>query len=254
MKAVPILAVTSTLALAAAIYLFVRVDELEGQLKTRRGGGVSNGAAFDEAALEERIFERLALRGARAPDRPPAAEVGDRAVVESEWEGSASPVSSSAGDAADAAEAGDLPPAIAGREMEVFRRNVRKANALNQEEDRVQRVVDSLDRLVSENKIAALEGKQKKMVALTLIGARDRLPEVWRKLRSDPALRDLPREERGALFRQEVESLRVEAQKELEEFVPAADAKTILDDSLRTGRGFGGGFDRGPRPPSRPGR
>jgi hypothetical protein len=254
MKAVPILAVTSTLALAAAIYLFVRVDELEGQLRTRRGGGVANGTAVDEAALEERILERLSRRGARAPDRPPAAEVGDRAVVASEWEGSASPAGSAPVAAADPEEAGDLPAAIAGREMEVFRRNVRKANALNQEEDRIRRVVDSLDRLVSENKIAALDKGQKKQIALTLVSARERIPEVFRTLRSDPALRELPREERTNAWRQGMESVRIEAQKELEEFVPAADAKTILDDSLRTGRGFGGGFDRGPRPPSRPGR
>jgi hypothetical protein len=74
------------------------------------------------------------------------------------------------------------------------------------------------------------------------MSAREKIPDIFRQFRSNPEMRDLPREERGRVIQAEFEVLRAEAQKDLEEYVPAADAKTIIEESLR-GMGFPG---RGP--------
>jgi len=123
--------------------------------------------------------------------------------------------------------------------MELFRRRVRRAEELNSAEERFRRVAERIDRLVQSNRIAPLSPKQKKFVAKTLLDTRRAIPNIWRKIRENNDLGNMSREERGQLIRSEYEGLRVEAQKALEETIPAADAKTILDDSMQD-RGFGG--------------
>ena len=73
------------------------------------------------------------------------------------------------------------------------------------------------------------------------------VPDVWRKLRETNDLRNMSRDERTAVMRTGFDNLRVEAQKSLEDVMPAADAKTIIEDAIGGGdRGMWGGM-RGPR-------
>ncbi|MHC4933313.1 MAG: hypothetical protein ACYTGV_14105, partial [Planctomycetota bacterium] len=140
---------------------------------------------------------------------------------------------------------------LQGPEMETFRKNVRKANELNQEEVRLNAVADRLDELVANNKIGAVTKKQKKLIAGVLVQASEEGRTRMRRFWGNPELRSLPREERGALMRSEWESIQETTLKGLEQIVPAADAKTIVDDGLRSvmgrGMGMGGGPSRGPR-------
>jgi len=240
MKAVPILAITNTVALALVLMLYVQQNELESKLRTARSGPRSTATSVDEAALEARLLETLRgqVPGASRAASPAAEETVGEARVSSE--GGETP------DLGSAPEGEQSPDTtLRGAPMERFRANVRRANELNREADRVNRVVSTLDRLASENKIASLNPSQKKVVASAVLSAADKVPDIWRKFRGNPELRSLPREERGAMMREAYDALRAEAQTTLENVVTAADAKTILDEGLREARGPWRGRDSG---------
>jgi len=241
MKAIPILVITNALALALAIFLFVKQGSLETQLSSRRSDVSARSDAGDASRLALRIDElerRLEAQGAglaardAGADRPAAAGTTGEggapafAAPESE-EGTGPAVEPGAG------------VAFEPQEMEVFRQKVRKALELNAEEDQVTRVAERLDQLVEQNRIAPLSPRQKEAVARIYLEHQRRMPMVWQKLRESGAFENTPREQRGELVRAEYDNLRAEAQRALEDLMPAADAKTIVDEALAQ-RGFGG--------------
>jgi len=251
MKAVPILVVTNALALGLVVLLFIQQSDLESQLNSTRTTTARRADVTEEEGVQDRIARLERLMRARSEEgggpEPLPAEI---ALGEELPTGAGGPALSG-GAASAAAEGADSEYGSFGpQEMDRFRKNVRRANELNSEEDQVGRVVDRIDSLVSENKIAPLTKKQKSSVARTILSTREKVPTIFRRLRESGAFSDVPREERGQLIRTEFENLRIEAQKELENTVPAADAKTILDDSLGDrgmwrGMGDMGGRGRG---------
>jgi hypothetical protein len=248
MKAVPILVVTNALALGLVVVLFVQQGDLESQLNATRTPTARHTDVVEEGAVEDRIarLERLLkATGGGADvgfDLPEGPGPGGEPAMAAD--GPAAGGEAEAGAEAGVESGGAYDP----QEMERFRKKVRRAIELNGQEDRVTRVVDRLDGLISENKIAPLTPKQKTSVAETILAAQQKIPEVFRRLRESGSFNDVPREERRQLVRAEIDSLRGETQKELESTVPAADAKTIMDDYLSDMfRGPGrGGFGRPP--------
>lgn len=258
MKAVPILVITNALALGLVVLLFVQHSDLESQLSSTRTPAARRAEVVAESGVEDRIARLERLMRARTGeaggmDPSPAGEESAAGAEVVAQEGEAASATGTEPGAAD----GDL-ASYDPAEMDRFRKKVRRAIELNAEEDQVTRVVDRLDGLVSENKIAPLTSKQKTSVAQTILSTRSKVPTIFRRLRESGAFGDVPREERGQLIRAEFDSLRAEAQKELENTVPAADAKTILEDSLgdrgmwrgfgdmgRRGRGSSGGRSAG---------
>jgi hypothetical protein len=260
MKAVPILIVTNALALGLVVLLFVQQSDLESQLNSTRTTTARRADVAEEEGVQDRIARLERLMRARGGGEggglePLPAETAAGEALPT-GPGDAAPDSDAAAAAAEGADAeyGSQSP----QEMERFRKKVRKAIELNSEEDQVGRVVDRIDSLVGENKIAPLTAKQKTTVARMILSTQRKVPNVFRRLRESGAFHDVPREERGQLIRAEFENLRVEAQKELENVVPAADAKTILDTSLGgdrgmwrgMGQGGGGGRSRGTSRPA----
>lgn len=245
MKIVPILAITNALALGLAIYVYVEQG-------ANRGGSLRSDIVrtdpIEAARLEMRIHD-LEL-AARMREAPPAqeAQVADPVAPASS---DTPPLASGlpAGERADPAAAKvEFNP----REMETFRKKVRKANELNDAEEQKNRIVEGVDRLVKENKIAPLTPAQKEKLADTVIVSRKKGLDMWRKLREAGALEGTNREDRGRVVRQEMETLRTETQRALEEFMPAVDAKTYLDETTRDQmRGFGG-FGAAPQAPALP--
>ncbi len=255
MKAVPILALTNAAALALVILLYVQQEDLKTQIGgnrnsgSQRGSGVAERNLGDAAELADRldrIERRLANRestaasavGVEAKAPPTGARTGSGGVP-AEGHASASPEA-----------AGQLPPLdppadFDPQEMETFRKKVSIANEINSKEERVQRVVDDIDRLVSENKIGTLNEKQKKVVAGVILGAREKMPGLWRKVASSVEGQNLPRDQMGQLIRAEYETLRTETLTALEQTMPAVDAKTLVDESVRGGGQFGFGRDGG---------
>jgi hypothetical protein len=238
MKLVPVLVVTNALALALVVVLWVQQDDLEARLGSARSGTRRADVPADTTALQDRIARleaRLAARGApaEAEDSMPPLSAADDSEAPP-------PALANPGEGA---KAPDFDPA----EMEVFRQKVKKAQELNAEEEQLNRVIGRIDELAAENKIGALTRKQKEAVAGTILKTRRSIPDLWRKIRENNDMRNMSREERGAVMRTEFDSLRVEAQKSLEDILPAADAKTIIDDAMGGGdRGMWGGM-RGPR-------
>jgi hypothetical protein len=249
MKIVPVLAITNALALALAIFLLVQQGELKSQSGSRRSdSGETARLEARIASLERDLGQALAIRGIEpAPMGEPAShaaakgsEEGPAAERETPALGSQPPEEAAGYDAPQE----DYDP----KEMDTFRRKVRKANELNVEEDQKVRIFDRIDELVKQNKIAPLSAKQKEGVASTVLVYRRKVPEVWRKVAEGNAMENVSREERGRIVRAEYEALRTEAQRSLEEFMPAVDAKTYLDETMRDQMrgGFGGGFGGGP--------
>jgi len=255
MKTVPILAITNALALALAIFVYVKQGET--QTASRRSDGVRSDAA--EIAQLKMELEDLKRANAARGYVPEAASETTAAHGAPTGSAGAHGGSDTASLASQPPEEG-ADPAAAGseefnpQEMETFRKKVRKANELNDAEEQVKRVTDRLDELVRDNKIAPLNPRQKEAVATTVIAYRKKVPMVWQKLRASGTLENTTNEERGRIMRAEFDTLRTEAQRALEEFMPAVDAKTYLDDSMReTMRGgFGGGFGSPPQAPSTP--
>ncbi|MCK6459609.1 MAG: hypothetical protein L6Q95_06900 [Planctomycetes bacterium] len=246
MKIVPILAVTNALALALAIFLYVQQGELKAQTGSRRSdsGEVARLAARLESLEREhqRVLEMRGIEPAPAAEAPAAAADPEKGAAAGETPALG----------ARPAEEGEEPPAAGGeefdpKEMNVFRKKVRKALELNNEEDQKVRIFERIDELVKQNKIAPLSAKQKESVAATVLVYRRKIPEVWRKVAEGGGMENVSREERGRIVRAEYEALRTEAQRSLEEFMPAVDAKTYLDETMRDQmRGGFGGFPGGP--------
>jgi len=268
MKIVPILVVTNVLALALVAMLYFEQQDLRARVSSSRSTAAGRNAplpAEDPDAMEARVLARLRAELARerpgvgvVAEAPGENEDGDAAVAGNGAGEPARPRAMTGEDFADLLAAGPEGPTIQGERMEAFRRNVRAANELNRREDEVRQVVERVDQLAAENRIAPLNSAQKESVAETVIGIRTRMGGLWRELREDPAIRQLSGEERGKAMRARFESVRSEALQSLETVVPAADAETILNNTLRGGgdttRGAFAGPDRGARPTRGPGR
>ena len=262
MKALPILVITNALALGLALILMVEQQDLKSQLGAARSRparpsagdpGLAAGAARERiGALERQLSTLLDSLG------DPTIPVGDGAGVEpSLGEEEASGGSNGGGmfGLPPIEEEGELEPGeepATDPRMELFRRQVRRANQLDSVEDRRVRVERSLDRLVEQNRIGQLDATQKKAVTTKLMAARGQVSTIWARLREDPAIRELPREERWQAMRTQYEDFRTKTQRELEKVVPAADAKVIAEVAMRdAGRGGGrpstggGGRSRG---------
>ena len=232
MKAVPLLAITNAVTLALVLLLFFQDDNPQGHQRA-----ASPQAQIDREALKAEVMADLKqqLSELYVPVRK---ETGDRVVLK---DGKDGPAHATGGDTDPGAEGTDsaTPELLPDGQMQTFRKNVRKAIELNREEDRVNREMERIDRLITSNRIGALSDEQKKAVATVLLNSRDKRPRIWRQFRTNPELRELPREERAKIYRVEFAKLNDETQKELEEVVPAADAKTILEEGMRGGdRGF----------------
>ena len=243
MKAIPILIITNVLALCLVLLLYLNQLELKDQLgNVRQPASRAPSADLAEAerfdALEKRIADLTRLleepTGMVGEGLPSGIDPGPEEGGETE--GFAMP------EIEDVGKDGLLPT---NPKMEVFRRQVRRANELNSQEDRVRRMNESLDRLVQENRIGALDKAQREAVTKTIFKARAKVPQIWEKIRSDGSLADLPREERWQVVRAGFDELQAETQSELEGTVPAADAKVIVDtlarDLMRGGPGSGRG-------------
>jgi hypothetical protein len=252
MKTVPILAVTNALALALAIFVYVKQGET--QTASRRSDSVrSESAEIAQLKMEIEDLKRANAARGYVPEAASDVPTLPSRAGPAPHEGvHPAPLASQPVE-----EGTDAPAAGGGeefnpQEMETFRKKVRKANELNDTEEQVKRVTDRLDELVRDNKIAPLNPRQKEAVATTVLAYRKKIPTVWQKLRASGTLENTTNEERGRIMRAEFDTLRTEAQRALEEFMPAVDAKTYLDDSMReTMRGgLGGGF--GGPPPQAP--
>jgi hypothetical protein len=254
MKTIPILVITNALALGLAIFVYVKQGENAGS--ARRSDARSD--TSEVAELRRRIDElELAARTYRP--HPTADAMDDAAAPSGATKGA--PARAAEGEAPLASPPPADPAADPGatgsedfepQEMEIFRRKVRKANDLNQEEEQKKGIVDGIDRLVKDNKIAPLTPSQKESVANTVMASRRKGMDVWKKLREAGTLEGANRESRGLIIRTEMETLRSETQRALEDIMPAADAKTYLDETLRDQMRFGG-FDRGaPQAPAVP--
>jgi hypothetical protein len=228
MKLVPLLVVTNALALAAVVVLFFQQQELESRLASGRASTPARTAEPPPEIVDarlERVERELALRPAQEAPAPP------QALPEGSSEPQAAP------EAPEATWGGAGAPDLTAGQMEVFRKRVRRAGELNAQEDRMNTVLESVDRLVTERKIAPLSPAQRTKAAETILAVRDKAPAIFRKFWTDPGFRELPEEQRRASIRAEVDTLRSEAQKALEEVLPAADAKTLIEE---TSRGFDG--------------
>ena len=232
MKAVPLLAITNAVTLALVILLYFQQDEPRGHQRA-----ASHQASIDidaiKAEVRADVLASLRTRDSELYKPGVTPETADRAVVkDGDGPSNATPGGTDP-------EAADTTIELPDAEMKTFRNNVRKAIELNREQDRVDREMQRIDRLITNNKIGALSDKQKKVVATVLLNSRDKAPRIWRQFRNNPEMREMPREERAKIYRVEFQKLRDETQKELEDVIPAADAKTILEEGMRGGdRGF----------------
>ena len=241
MKIVPILAITNALALGLAIFVYVKQGEHPGSPRSE-----ARPETGEVAKLRMRVEElELALK---APRTTAAADVPFESAAPAASKGatarggeSEAPLAAPPPDAEPSAEPGAADSETFDfKEMEVFRKKVRKANELNQEEEQKKGIVDGIDRLVKENKIAPLSPTQKDAVATVVITSRRKGLDVFRKLRESGALESGNREARGQLIRAEMETIRAETQRALEDIMPAADAKAYLDETTRDQMRFGG--------------
>ena len=238
MKIVPLLAITNAIALGLLLLLYLEQGDLKSRLESAHVQRADSGETVDEAAIEARILARLR-------EETPAAAAGP--VVGSEAPGDArlddpADASAAAGAAGTSVAGGggegggDQPAGIlASGQMEKFRKNVRHAQELNRQEDRVDNEVSRLDRLVEGGRIAALDPVAKKALATKLLGFRDQARNVWTQMRTNPEVREMSREDRWKYMREEVQAVRESAIKELEKLVQPADAKVIVETSLRSG-------------------
>ncbi len=247
MKAVPILVISNVIALALVAYLWMGQADLEAKVDNRRTQA-ERGAdpAYDDSSMNEQWKRRMEAELASLRQGAVAEGGG---MVPFSGDGSDAPTAVEGGgtETADATAEGTEVTVAADPAMETFRKKVAEANELNREEDRINRVVEDIDKLSADNKIASLSAKKKIRVAKSLLGARGRIPQIWTRIRENNDLRSMPREEMRTLFQTEFDSLKAEAQKDLEGFVAAADAKTIVDESLSRRNMFRGNRTRGDR-------
>jgi len=236
-----LLAITTALSLGGVILLYVQQQELKEQLgagsraPTERGRDPHDDPALLSRLelLERRMLEQASTAPLPAPAPPAETKPG---------EGSTG-LPTFPEESAESAE-GATPQTFDPREMETFRHKVKRANELNAEEDQRRAVVEQLDRMIGRNTIGAMTSAQKERTAKTVVASRTKVWGSWQRVFQNPENRDLPMEQRRELVRSEGETIRAEAQKELETFLPAADAKKIVDEQLQQGaRGFLGGGD-----------
>lgn len=193
MKAVPILIALNAVAWGLILLLFVRMGNLEDQL--------------DQVSPE-------------LPSEPPAGtlEFADRmARLEARL------------GAAEADPSLGMEPA----DMELFRKRVRAAQELNAEEDRLLRIVASIDRLVDDQRIGALSPEQKQQAAEIVVETNNKLLEISGRVRKRHDLSKMSAEERRELIREEYARVRTDTRTALEGVVPAADAEVIVNDRFR---------------------
>jgi hypothetical protein len=246
MKAVPVLAVITALSLGAVVLLYVEQQELKEQLltssrvsnaRTSSGVGVAplDAQDIDDQRIEDIVMRTLARM--RADETPGPAVPVEAAGAVAEGEGT------------DAAAADPLDVLLAETEegnrqdvseMKEFRTRVRRAMDLNRREDDIKRIFGTLDRLSQEGRIGALNDDQKGKVTRAIISNRQKTRNVWRNVWSSiPNNESMSRQERFQAAREQVrieyETLRTETTKEMEEIVPAADAKVIIESSMRGG-------------------
>ena len=105
---------------------------------------------------------------------------------------------------------------------------------------RAARQAVALDRLAEEGKIAKLTSAQLTDVEKSLDAARERMAEVFKKIRNDPANEGLERERRLELMKTEFATVRQEFENDLAKFLPANDAQVIAE-ALLTNRGRNSG-------------
>ncbi|MHC4339527.1 MAG: hypothetical protein ACYSX0_04840 [Planctomycetota bacterium] len=244
MKAIPILAITNALALVLVVVLYVQQEDLQSQLKSARARPARTTPSMNDD-LDQRMREWLEDYAPAIAARPAEDAIAVETPAGDERTAASPDPLGAAGTPSPPSQNGILQ----GPAMETFRRNVERANELNQEEVRLKAVADRLDDLVANNKIGAVTAKQKKLIAGVLVNASEEGRTRMRRFWGNPEMRSLPREERGALMRSEMESIQETTLKGLEQIVPAADAKTIVDDGLRSvmGMGMGGRTGRGGR-------
>jgi len=255
MKTIPILVITNALALGLAIFVYVKQGENQGGVRRSEGAR----SETSEVADLRRRMEDLELAARTYRPHPTADAMDDAAAPSGATKGA--PARAAEGEPALAAP----PPADAlaepgstgseefdPQEMEVFRKKVRTANDLNQEEEQKKGIVDGIDRLVRDNKIAPLTPSQKESVANTVMTSRRKGMDIWKKLRESGTLDGTNRESRGLIIRTEMETLRSETQRALEDIMPAADAKTYLDETMRDQMRLGGFQGAAPQAPAAP--
>lgn len=239
MKVIPILALTNTAALVMALLLFLEVEDLKTQVGTSRSdsrGPSEISVSYDDfEALKGRVSrhdEQFATNGSEGRGAPLAKSADN--VSSAVEEGAAIDRSFASGEFDEEAAAKD--PA-----MEGFRNRVRVAQKLNQREDRVSREIDRIDKLISDSKIGALNPKQKAQVAEQLIQYREARGIAFRGLWQSPEVQNAPDDQRRTVLRETMatlsETLKADAQAELEKVMPAADAKEVMDASRGGDRG-----------------
>lgn len=243
MKAVSILALTTTISLGGVILLYIDQQELKEQLSTRASTVRAPGAEQDVIQLEavpwdegqiELVVERYLTRQREAGDTVAVVETPGAEDTESVAEDSQDPLDLLL----------DEPGAVPDNaEMREFRGRVRRAQELNRREDEVRSVFETLDRLSDEGRIAALADDQKRRVTSTILKSREEGRNLWRRVRDSIDTEGLTGDQRRTAWRDqmrvEYETLRSATVKQMEEIVPAADAGEIIQASLR-----GGGGDR----------
>lgn len=234
MKIVPVLAITNALALALAIFVYVKQGDAPAG---PRRAEASSPSAAEIAELRAEIEALKQGQPARA--HAPEAGVQPGAAPSATAPGAAETPLASRPPEEDAA-APEAPEEFDAQEMVTFRKKVRKANELNSEEDQENGIKDGIDRLVRDNKIAPLTPAQKDGVAKIVLGSRRKGADVFRRMRESGAFEGGNREDRGTLIRTEIQNIRAETQRQLEEIMPAADAKTYLDETTRDMGRFGG--------------
>ena len=231
MKTVPLLLVMNVITLAGLAVLFLKQQDLSEQLDRNRSGTSRYAGARteDDSAAFRILFDDIEgrlkslERSDWAPDSPPAR------VPNSPAETGSSPgmAPTFPAEGTDTTEG-----TLSGEAMDDFRLNVKKAQELNRREDRVNSLMDRLDRLADDGKIAALEPAKKKRTASLLLRYQDRTPEIWRAVMSRPGNRELPWQDRRQLISEAYESLRGEARKELEQFLPQTEAEVIAQEGM----------------------
>ena len=231
MKAVPILIVTNALALGLGLMAYLELDDLKAQRvggrQTASREGADDSNDYYDAQITELKKQLAAISVARGVPLP--ADVGAPA------DGEAAPLGKAIDRSAPVPEKFDETVELARPDFEYFRERVRLAQEENDKEERINREIDRLETLISNNRIGTLTDSQKKKAAETLIDTREKTRLIWRGLREREDLQNLPRDDQREAFRnayrKEQENIQAAAQKSLEQFMPAADAETLMTSS-----------------------
>ncbi len=221
----------NVITLAGLDVLFLQQQDLSERLDRNRSGTSRYAGARAEGngEADEIRFEGLEARMRRLEGLDASSELPPSRIHDGPAEMGSSPgmAPTFPAEGTDTTEG-----TLSGEAMEDFRHNVKKAQDLNRREDRVNSLMDRLDRLADDGKIAALEPAQKKRTASLLLRYQDRTPEIWRAVMGRPENRELPWQDRRRLISEAYESLRGEARKELEQFLPQTEAEVIAQEGM----------------------